>query len=488
MSLPQIHNPDAHLGLPAPRLHPLGRLFIFGLGALAMQVALTLVVVAGVATAARVSQQPLDETVRDFLSRFGLWLNLVIYPPLFLWLWFCRGTLDRRSLASLGLRTPNGLGLLGLGALGGACAVGFLFGVLWLARQVAINGTSPEAFDAGAARIILLLLAYAGLFFAVGFMEELVFRGYLLHNIAAFSSPRIAIWAQAVAFALIHLGNIGMQSQSGGAEATQAATGDALRAMPGLILVGAVFAMMYLKTGSLWFPIGFHAGWNFFLGCIFSLPVSGISIFRLLDVSAGPNAWLTGGSFGAEGSVLLLPILAAMWWLLRTQPDHPQARLDLAVLRPDVLNSMVVAIEPQRDTWEPSTIDANGHAVGDESEPHQSRYKTSMRAQETDVVAPPIVWGQLPRPQAPSPVPMPAEVTATPVAAATADQSTLTAPLGAVVAPAPTLPRPDAAGTPSKTPETLTSAPPKPTVAPTPPARPAPDVSQPTPRKPAPRW
>ncbi|MDF2441213.1 MAG: protease family protein [Abditibacteriota bacterium] len=469
--------------LPEPRLHPLGRLIVFALGALLMQVAVSLVIGAALATAATVSKQPMAEVARDFFSKFALWLNLILYPPLYLWLWFCRGTLDRRSLASLGLRTSNGFKLFSIGALSGAAAIAFLFGVLWLARQVAINGASPEAFDTGLIRITVSLLAYAGLFYLVAFMEELLFRGYLLHNVAAFASQRMAIWVQAIAFAMIHMGNVGMQSQSAGAdaEAMQAATLDSLRAMPSLVLVGAVFALMYLKTGSLWFPIGFHAAWNFFLGCVFSLPVSGISIFRLMDVSVSPNAWLTGGAFGAEGSVLLLPILAAMWWLLSTQPDHPQVRLDLAVLRPETIEAMNIEIEPlpEVELLEPPTSLANENTGvetnAEDAAPHQSRFKTSMRSQDADVISPPVVWGQLPRPESASLAPE--APSAPPIMAPS------TTP---VTAPAPTSLLPQ---------QTLVPAAPSPAPAVTPPelnreepARPTSEASSPTPRKPAPRW
>ena len=495
MSLPQFYNPDSQFGLPAPRFHPLARIIVFGLGALAMQVALSLVIVAGLTTAAKVSQQPVAEVARVFFARYALWLSVISYPPLFLWLWFCRGTLDRRSLSALGLRTSNGFGLFGMGVFGGAAAIAFLFGVLWLTRQISVNGTSPEAFDAGAARNIVTLLAYAALFFAVGFMEELMFRGYLLHNLAAFASQRIAIWVQAIAFALVHLGNIGMQAQSNGANADsmRAATFDALRAMPGLVLVGAVFALLYCKTGSLWFPIGFHAGWNFFLGCVFSLPVSGISTFRLLDISAAPNAWLTGGTFGAEGSLLLLPIVAVMWWLLQSQPDHPQARLDLAVLRPDLLDTMLIQTEPQPAVVASIATDD----VEDDSEPRQSRFRTSMRSQETDVVSPPIVWGQLPRPETSTPVPMPTEIISASSVAETAAQSTLTEPAPSLAIQNPTQSTLAPTQEPLVPPQTIetptTSAPapivaPKPTAAPTPAATPVSNPDKPTPRKPAPRW
>jgi membrane protease YdiL (CAAX protease family) len=181
------------------------------------------------------------------------------------------------------------------------------------------------------------------LFFAVGFMEELCFRGYAMHNLAVWGGLRFAIAVQAVVFALVHLGNVLGKATEEGAQATNAGVAtspslvnalmDTRVAMLNITLIGVFFALSYIKTGSLWFPIGFHAAWNFFLGCIWSMPVSGVGTFRVLDVSISSNALLTGGDFGAEGSILLTPLLLVLLWVVWQEADHPQALADLAESR-----------------------------------------------------------------------------------------------------------------------------------------------------------
>ena len=70
----------------------------------------------------------------------------------------------------------------------------------------------------------------------------------------------------------------------------------------------AVFlAYGYLSTKQLWLPIGLHIGWNFFEGVGFGFPVSGLDIYHLTRITvSGPELW-TGGAFGPEAGLILLP-------------------------------------------------------------------------------------------------------------------------------------------------------------------------------------
>jgi hypothetical protein len=78
----------------------------------------------------------------------------------------------------------------------------------------------------------------------------------------------------------------------------------------GLFLAGLFLAYAYLRTRRLWLPIGLHIGWNFFESTVLGFPVSGLSLFGLLENSlAGPELY-TGGAFGPEGGLILLPALA----------------------------------------------------------------------------------------------------------------------------------------------------------------------------------
>jgi len=92
---------------------------------------------------------------------------------------------------------------------------------------------------------------------------------------------------------------------------------------PGLLLFAVFTALWVLRQGSLWSVIAFHAAWNWVQGNVAGIAVSGNeapggALVRL--VPDGPAA-LSGGAFGAEGSLVVTAVLltatAAAGWSLR---------------------------------------------------------------------------------------------------------------------------------------------------------------------------
>ncbi len=79
----------------------------------------------------------------------------------------------------------------------------------------------------------------------------------------------------------------------------------------------------YLRTRSRWFPVGGHFGWNWTMGALLGVPVSGITRLApaplLRAVDAGPT-WLTGGHYGVEGGVACtLALIASTLFIWRTR-------------------------------------------------------------------------------------------------------------------------------------------------------------------------
>lgn len=95
-------------------------------------------------------------------------------------------------------------------------------------------------------------------------------------------------------FGLAHLFNPGANLWSSVAIAIEAG-----------VLLGAAF----LWRRNLWFAIGLHTAWNAIEG-LFGIPVSGHADPALAQVTEHGPAWLTGGSFGMEAS--LIPVLASV--------------------------------------------------------------------------------------------------------------------------------------------------------------------------------
>jgi len=69
-------------------------------------------------------------------------------------------------------------------------------------------------------------------------------------------------------------------------------------------------------TRRLWFCIGIHVAWNFTEGGIFSAAVSAGDTKGLLQAKLTGADWLTGGSFGVEGSIVALAICTGAGILL----------------------------------------------------------------------------------------------------------------------------------------------------------------------------
>ena len=82
------------------------------------------------------------------------------------------------------------------------------------------------------------------------------------------------------------------------------------------MLWGALFVL----TRNLWVGVAHHAAWNFTI-LLSGVPLSGLDDWRALaplrSMESGP-AWLTGGQFGPESSLLVIATSTlATAWLLR---------------------------------------------------------------------------------------------------------------------------------------------------------------------------
>jgi membrane protease YdiL (CAAX protease family) len=201
-----------------------------------------------------------------------------------------RRLLDRRSFVSLGLqmdrRTLTDL-LVGFGISGAQMALVFALesGLGWLhwegwAWEIASTGS--VAVGTGLALLSFVL---------VGYQEELWSRGYQLQNLKEGSGLPWAVVLSSLIFALLHLGNPGAGTAS----------------TIGLFVAGAYLAFAWIRTRQLWLSIGLHIGWNFFEGTVFGFAVSGLDLTPLARHTVFGPAWATGGAFGPEAGLIVLP-------------------------------------------------------------------------------------------------------------------------------------------------------------------------------------
>jgi membrane protease YdiL (CAAX protease family) len=212
-------------------------------------------------------------------------------------------SLEGRPFASYGLPLRGGFGKsLWIGMLWGIAAITVL--------MLGLHGVG--VFDFGTLslhglRIVKFAAFWGVLFLLVGFYEEFLSRGYTQFTL----TQMVGFWPSAVllsiGFGAFHLGN----------------PGENWTGILGAASIGFFFCLTLRRTGNLWFAVGFHAAWDWAESYLYSVPDSGgISPGHLLKASLHGARWLTGGSAGPEGSVLLFGLIALLWLVFdRVYPE-----------------------------------------------------------------------------------------------------------------------------------------------------------------------
>ena len=221
--------------------------------------------------------------------------------------------LDRRPFSSFGFAlSPGWLREVGLGLGLGVGMVGVVVLIEWATGLATVEGlhSAPE-LGAIAPLFVLGFLVYFAL---QGTGEEIPMRGYLLQTLEEWLGPVAATLITAIGFGLLHIFNF-------------LYVGASPLALVNISLFGVVAAYAYLVTRRLWLPSALHAGWNFALGPLASLPVSGLAYRGLLRTVVGSGGQLfTGGDFGPEGGLLATLALLGGWgviWLWNRGREKP---------------------------------------------------------------------------------------------------------------------------------------------------------------------
>ncbi len=219
-----------------------------------------------------------DESVVQFGIMYSL-MGLVI----FIYTWLSRKIMDRKSFESLGFTWKGYTNEAGLGFFAAIALLGFGSVILVTAGYLSFIAATFDATPLLIEIVIMLVVA---------FVEELLFRGYLLNNLMQSMNKWGALSITAALFSLFHGSNPDIT----------------VFAVVNIFLAGILLGINYIFTKNLWFGILFHFAWNYFQGPVLGYDVSGLKLTSLLQQSvSGPEAW-TGGHFGFEGS-LLCPLL-----------------------------------------------------------------------------------------------------------------------------------------------------------------------------------
>ncbi len=178
------------------------------------------------------------------------------------------------------------------GASISASWIGGLVGVLALAgcyRVVETQGT--------------LTLFNSFFLFGLGsFAQELLFSLVLFRLLEDWLGSWRALLVSALVFAAAHAFNPGTSALS----------------ILDLFVGGASYLAAFIYSRRMWLVWGLHFSWNFFQAGVFGMPNSGIAFKGLVKPAISGPAWLTGGAFGIEASVLTLTFSVCLAALLLT--------------------------------------------------------------------------------------------------------------------------------------------------------------------------
>ena len=185
---------------------------------------------------------------------------------------------ERRQVTELALKpAPRELGL---GLLMGFGLYTLCMVVLMLTGNYRIQGVHDWH----------VLISGLSIAVATGVFEELLFRAGVFRLAEEWFGTWWALAVSSVVFGFIHMDN----------EAANLQGVLSISIWAGALLVGC-----YLLTRRMWLGIGLHAAWNYTQGSVYSGIVSGNAppngFFK--STLQGPD-WLTGGSFGVEGSAV----------------------------------------------------------------------------------------------------------------------------------------------------------------------------------------
>ena len=208
---------------------------------------------------------------------------------------------ERRRIDSYGLPIAQAFGkFFWKGMLAALLVVLFMAGAMILSGAMVLHGLALHGSDP--ARLALLWFVANIL---LGLAEEYTFRGYALQSLWRGAGFWPAAVITTAIFAGDHLEKPGENAMDIGM----------------IFFLGLVICLSVRKTGSLWWAVGWHAGFDF--GQLFLIGTRNggqTPVGRLFNVTFPGPAWLNGGELGTEASIFMVPAAIAtfvyvMWFL-----------------------------------------------------------------------------------------------------------------------------------------------------------------------------
>lgn len=187
---------------------------------------------------------------------------------------------NKRPITSLGFHKKSWFLKYIRGVVFGSMMIAVIVGVAKIFGIISIGINSDVNWT-------LIGLMLSG-FMIQGMAEEVITRGYLQNTLATRVDFKLALVGQAICFAVLHIANEGVN----------------LMGIGNLFLVGLMFGLLFWYTDSIWFVGGLHSAWNFILGPVLGIEVSGkVLPTSIFTSKVYGSDFFTGGTFGMEASI-----------------------------------------------------------------------------------------------------------------------------------------------------------------------------------------
>ena len=191
---------------------------------------------------------------------------------------------ERRKLTDYGLPGRNAFGR----------SVSLLILLIFLA-----GGYSPGSLALHGAALARAAVLWLLASLAIGFAEEYFFRGYPQFIL----TQGMGFWPAALLISFL-FGALHYFTKPYERWPDWASTG----------LLALLICLTLKRTGDLRFAIGFHAAFDFGAIFVYSGPNGGqFAPDRMLNATFHGADWLTGGQLGPEASLLVFPVIVAMF-------------------------------------------------------------------------------------------------------------------------------------------------------------------------------
>jgi len=176
--------------------------------------------------------------------------------------------------------------------------------------MIVLGGMQIKGLAGSGRALVFSALAWLAANICIGIAEEFWFRSYF--QVTLWKS--IGFWPSASVIALIFAAEHYFFKQ-----------GENVWDVITLVSLSLLMSYSLLRTGTLWFAVGFHIAFDYMQLFVIGTPNGAqIPAGRLLDVAFNGPAWLTGGVLGTEASFLMYPAIVLLWlyvwWRYRANP------------------------------------------------------------------------------------------------------------------------------------------------------------------------